>query len=106
MAFFVRTHDRFFWVGDKPRPTAVDIKVKGGLDTSYDGYAVTAYYKNGAAAEANFSCGTITNGAFTIPWPTGTSIFTEEGTIRVDIKAVSGAISEFIARMILPVKVR
>jgi hypothetical protein len=104
--FHVRTHGREFFTSDKPRPTEITIRNKQGIDTSYDGYAVTAYYKNGGQAEANFSCGTIASGAFNIAWPTGTSIFVEAGTIRVDFKAASGAVSEFIARAIFQVKER
>lgn len=98
---------KVFYVGEKPKPTAFEIrKSDGTLDTSFNSATFTAYHKNETQSEGNFACTNNGDGTGTIDWPTDTSVFVEKGTIRVDIEATEGAYLTWLPRMVFPVEER
>lgn len=92
----VETRGRFFYVGEKPRPTALEYRVGGKLDGTYDGDTLTADCTNGAASPVTVPIANTGVGTFEIQWPTGTSVFTEKGTIECVIKAANAPYDEVL----------
>lgn len=96
---------REYFIGDKPRPYPFEIRDRAGaLVSTWDGSTVTAEYKNETQAASSFGSGNIAVGAGAIAWPTGTSVFIEEGTMRVDLRVTNGAYNEVVARIIFKVR--
>lgn len=92
-------------VGEKPPPLTVRYEDDGGdLDDSIAGATLSALcWLNGGTVE-EVSCTNNDDGTFTIDWSTSTSIFTEEGSLKVRIKVVDGARLWYMEAFSIPIE--
>jgi hypothetical protein len=96
--------DIVFYVGEKPKPTAFEIrKADGSLDTAFNSATFVAWVKNENNNESSFACTNNGDGTGSIDWPTDTSVFISGGTIRVDMQAAEGSYITWLPRMVFPV---
>jgi hypothetical protein len=97
----------FYYVGEKPPPLPCRYETNEGvLIASIAGATLTANCKLDGGTAFDVTCTNVGDGTFTINWNTTTSSFVAKGSLRVDVKVVSGAYTWYMPRFSIPIKER